>query len=105
MDTPNKRANSGLRFFILVAVVFFLFVFGHTLVSVYADWLWFVHDARQPEVFAKTFRSQAFLWVDGFVVSVAFIYLNARASLSSQSVYESAPTDENSRAAANVLGV
>ncbi len=104
----NKRGDrsglgSGARMVVLFAVVLILLASGKTLLGIYTDWLWYTHDARQPEVFAKAVKTQAALWTVGLIVAFLAIYLNARVSLSSQAVYDAVPQDENSRAAANVL--
>ena len=93
------------KFFVIIAVVLLLFAFGKTLVEVYADWLWFTHDAKQPEVFAKTVRTQVILWSIGLVFAFLVIYLNAKIALNHESIFDSAPADENARAAANLLAV
>ena len=104
---PGQRApqRPKTRTLVLIAAVVFFLVFGSALFQLYADWLWFVHDAQQPEVFAKTFRTRSLLWVSGMAVAVAFIFLNARASLSSQAVYDTLPRDDNARAAGNLLTI
>jgi uncharacterized membrane protein (UPF0182 family) len=103
--SPERSRRQMTKFFVLLAVVLFLFAFGTTLFQTYADWLWFTHDARQPDVYAKTFKTRALLWLIGLAVSFFAIYLNARASLDSQAIFDSAPSDENARAAAGVLAI
>ncbi len=101
----DRQRKRGTKLFLIVGVLFVLLAFGSTLFRIYADWLWFTHDARHPEVYAKTIQSHVFLWLTGMVVAFLAIYLNARASLNSQAVYDSAPADENARAAANALSI
>ncbi|HXH59869.1 MAG TPA: UPF0182 family protein [Fimbriimonadaceae bacterium] len=97
---PTRRVRPAL---ILAVLVVLLIAFAGTLLGIYTDYLWFVHDAQQPLVFDKTIRAQAGLWVIGLVVAFFAIYMNAHKALSSQSIFDSAPADENARAAANVL--
>jgi uncharacterized membrane protein (UPF0182 family) len=104
MSAQSER-KKGVRLFVTIGVVLVLLVFGKSIFQAYADWMWFRFDAQQPEVFAKTFGTRAFLWTAGLLVAFFSIYLNARASLRSQAVYDEAPQDENARAAANVLAV
>jgi uncharacterized membrane protein (UPF0182 family) len=101
----ERQRKRGVKALIIVAAIFVVFAFGSSLFQAYADWMWFTHDARQPDVFAKTFKTHALLWALGLAVSFFTIYLNARASLDSQAIYDSVPTDENARAAAGVLSI
>ena len=103
LEEGGRENARGVRLFVVILVAFLLLVFGKAIFEIYADWLWFVHDAKQPEVYAKTITTRAVLWVVGLVVSTLFIYLNARASLTSHSVYDGTPTDVNSPPAGNVL--
>ncbi|MCH8979572.1 MAG: UPF0182 family protein [Armatimonadetes bacterium] len=98
-----KARKGGIKLLVIFAVVVLLFSFGSKLLEFYTDWLWFKFDAMQEQVFIKKISAQVVLWLIGMSVTFVAIYLNARAALKSDSVFDTIPADENARAAANVL--
>lgn len=76
---PLTRKTKGcLGAALLISVLMFV---GPGAIQFYCDWLWYVHDGAQPEVFFKQWQIQIVLWVIGFAVSFLVIGLNLSKAL------------------------
>lgn len=82
-----------------------LFVLAMLLASVtpYTEYLWFVHDARQPRVFDVAYGTRGALFLAAFVVAWAMLYLNLRRAMSSTLVFLSAPETQGQTMIANAI--
>lgn len=68
---PMTEARQKLTIaFVVVALL--LLMFGGTLVSIYADYLWFVHDVGYPQLFSKQMRLKWLLF--GLVGAGFFVF-------------------------------
>lgn len=88
---------------VTILVVFVLFAVMTAGVRPYTDWLWFVHDAQQPEVFAIAWRNRLLLFFAAFVPSWLLLFHTVRLALSSTPVFDAAPDSLSERVVANVL--
>ena len=84
--TPRQlRIGCGLGLAVLLVVLL------TGMVGPYTDYLWFVHDARHPEVYLTAYAVRGRLFVIGFVVVLAVIYLNLARALKGTTIYERVP--------------
>ncbi len=110
MDTGRLVDDSGLgshgkaiKWALALIILFVALSFAYPLLGFYTDWQWFMHDARHPEVFAKTWNTRALLWGAGFIVSILFVALNVRRMTDVVAVYGDRPSGPQEAAAAGIL--
>lgn len=111
MYTPQEGSPSSdprtvrafRRWLVVFLALLVLLIFSTSLLQTYTDWLWFVHDAKQPEVFRKTIMTKLALWWSGAAFAFLVVYLNSRAAITFQSVYEGSPATEQARSASAIL--
>lgn len=86
-----KSVKRAVRTVTIVLIV--LFVLGVLLGSVgmYTDYLWFVHDVRQPQVFTRGLEAKGTLFFGAFLVTWAFLYFNLRRALKLALIYADTP--------------
>lgn len=85
--TPRQmRIGCGLG----LAVLFIVLLSG--MVTPYTDYLWFVHDARHPDVYLTALTVRGRLFIVAFVVALAMIYLNLSRALRGTTVYARVPS-------------
>lgn len=71
---------------VVIALVVLIASFGP-----YTEYLWFLQDARQPQVFAKMYETQGLLFVVGFIAALCIFYFNLRRALKLSMVYLDRP--------------
>lgn len=91
------------RWAVVLAAIVLLLVFGGRMLGLYTDWLWFTHDAGQPQVFSKMLVDRALLWVVGVVLAAAFLLVNIRLPMGFVPMFAGAPSNPAELAAANTL--
>ncbi|MCX7798877.1 MAG: UPF0182 family protein [Fimbriimonadales bacterium] len=69
----------------------------------YTDYLWFVHDAKRPEVFSLAYATRGQLFAIAFVVATFFLYWNLRRAASVMAVYAHQPETPGQLMVANAL--
>ncbi|MCO5296907.1 MAG: UPF0182 family protein [Fimbriimonadaceae bacterium] len=60
-------------------------------IAPYTDYLWYVHDARQPQVYLTAYAMRGKLFVVGFVVALGVLLLNLGKALTISVVYDKVP--------------
>ncbi|MCU0316809.1 MAG: UPF0182 family protein [Fimbriimonadaceae bacterium] len=96
VEGEEQQSGKG---FLVWAVVLALVVAVFSLFGKYTEWQWFLHDARQPEVFLKGIGTEAGLWVFGFVLAAIPLYLTTQYCLKMK--VKLPPRDLNTMAAAS----
>ncbi len=92
------RRGCGCGTFLLV-VIFLLSALGP-----YADYLWFVHDVKHPEVVTIGYGAQGSLFLIGFVISLTAFYWSLRTALKQSMVYFDRPINFGQRVVTNAMG-
>ncbi|GMV37996.1 MAG: UPF0182 protein [Fimbriimonadales bacterium] len=84
LSEHRQEMTRGRKVGIFLLVVLVLVIaFGGAATTAYMNWLWFLEDARQPQVFAVRFNTRLLLFAIGFVVSFLFLGLNVAGALRS----------------------
>lgn len=60
-------------------------------VTPYTNYLWFVHDVRQPQVFLKGYSTKGSLFLCAFLATWAFVYLNLKQAFGRSLIYIDRP--------------
>ncbi|MFW5697771.1 MAG: UPF0182 family protein, partial [Fimbriimonadaceae bacterium] len=112
-DTPRFTVEGGgaderrkaIRIVIAVVVAFVILGFGSSLLGIYTDWLWYTHDAQQPEVFQRIVSSRVTMWIIGFVVAFGVLFWNIRKATATVLIYSEAPQNPQERLAQEALNM
>lgn len=100
-EVNPKASRWPLIFFGVVLLV----VFANQIAVFVTDWLWYAHDAQQPEVFKKALATRGTIWSVTFAVCALCLHFNIRKALSLRVLYPSAPENQAQIAAARLLDV
>lgn len=84
--TPGQM-RIGCSILALVGVVVLLL----TAVTPYTDYLWYVHDARQPQVYLTAFAMRGKLFLVGFLVALVVLWFNLSKAFKISVVYDKVP--------------
>lgn len=90
-EVDLAQVRKSLRSATKIIVLIFI---GSVLLGVvrpYTEYLWFVHDARRPEVFVTAYSTRGWLFIASLLVSWLFLYFNLRKALSATLVYLNSP--------------
>ncbi len=87
---------------------FFLFAFivtglGQKVLTTYTDWLWFTHDAKQPEVFTNKIVTMFGIWGAVFVVSFIVLSWNTNLCLNAILYYFRIPSTFAEKIVVNII--
>lgn len=88
-----------------IAILGFLVLFSlvNALVRPYTDWLWYRHDAGQPEVFLTAWRNRLMLFAIAFVPAWLLVFDAVRRPLRTAQVFSRTPDSIGERLVANAL--
>jgi uncharacterized membrane protein (UPF0182 family) len=103
IDAAPPERRKATRSVIFGTFILLLLLFGGRLVTLYTDWLWFTHDAQQPQVFAKEVGTRAALWLGAFAIAATAFLLNFARPLRAVAVYRGVPESQPELMAANAL--
>lgn len=73
------------------------------LVRPYTDYLWFLHDARHPEVFATAYETKAMLFIAVFIPALLLLYFSLSRALQVGMVYLRIPETRGEQLVSNAL--
>jgi uncharacterized membrane protein (UPF0182 family) len=93
------RLGCGCLGLLVLALLFM------TVVRPYTDWLWFSHDARQPEVFTTAYATKAKLFVGVLVVCTLALYWSLAKALQVTMVYLRRPSTPGEQLISNAFGI
>lgn len=95
-----RRDSKPWKWAIPIAIVLFFL----SMVSPYCDYLWFLHDARQPQVFLLAVTTKGTLFSIALVLGVALSYFSLLVASKATLVYHFAPETAGEKMISNVLG-
>ncbi len=96
----NQKAS---RWPLLIISLGLIVVFANQISVFVTDWLWFAHDAQQPEVFKKALSTRGTIWTVAFAVSALCLHFNIKKALSLKVLYPATPSNQAQIAAARLL--
>ncbi len=95
----RKASKAGIGCLsLIVLIIAFL-----SMLRPYTDFLWYTHDARQPEVFTLAYATKGFLFSAAFVFAVAFVYLNLKKAFKVSPVYDRVPETSTEQMLAQIF--
>lgn len=79
----RRISGCGIAILSVLAVGFFALLSA----GPYADFLWFAHDVRHPEVFSKVYETEGLLFVCAFIPTWLLIYASLRQAFTLSLIY------------------
>lgn len=83
----RRKPGCAITWVVLVA----LFVVLMNVLAPFTQYLWFLHDARQPRVFTLQYTVRGMLFLPSFLFAWAFLYFNLRQAFNLSLVFLSTP--------------
>jgi len=81
---PRTKARL-MRWFVLFGILLFLLIFGSSFFRLWANYLWYVYDAKATVVFTIYYKTRLFLFFAGFLISASLLLWNTKYALSALS--------------------
>lgn len=103
MDEGRPPRTISVKWLILIGVVFLILMFGSTVAGFITEYLWFTHDAQQPDVFVRRFWTHVVLWIIGFVLGLLAIGFSAKVAVKTPIIYD--VTKSGPQVAASLAGL
>lgn len=96
----RRAVRTGRLLLILVLIA----AISLSVVSPYTEYLWYLQDARQPQVILKGYQTRGTLFMAAFLISWAFVWLNFRQALRVTLVFlNTSPTSAQEAALSNLV--
>ncbi|HWD42045.1 MAG TPA: UPF0182 family protein [Fimbriimonas sp.] len=102
-DVDPAQVRRVLRVGKFLFVLLILFVVVMSTLGPTTEYLWFVHDARHPEVFQKAYSVRSLLFAVAFVAGWAVLYANLRKALTTTMVFLDAPSSRGQLMVTNAI--
>lgn len=83
--------------------IFILLILIYASLGAFTEYLWFVHDARQPKVFTLQYSIRGLLFAFSFAISVAVMWFSLSRALKVALVYIRVPETLGERIFSNLL--
>jgi uncharacterized membrane protein (UPF0182 family) len=96
-----RRAGRGL---LIVGGLFVLFLIVSASLVPSTEFLWFLHDARHPEVFTTAYSARGTLFAASFFISWIVLYGNLKLALNQTMVFLEAPSSRGQLIVTNAIG-
>jgi hypothetical protein len=104
-DVDPAKLRSAARWGFFLLVVLLVCVVGFSSLVPATEYLWFLHDARHPEVFAKSYVVRSMLFTIAFLASWAVLYGNIRLAFNLTMVFLEAPTSRGQVLVTNAIAL
>jgi uncharacterized protein len=98
-----KSVKRVARIAAAVGILLFLFVFISAGIGPYTEYLWFLHDARHPEVFDRAYSTRGLLFGVSFVVGWVVLYANLRRALTLTMIFLDSPASKGQQLVTNAI--
>ncbi len=98
-----KQTKRAVRWFKIIAGILGLIVFLLAALNPYVDYLWYLHDVRQPQVFTLAYQTRALLFVPSFLFTWALLFFSLRRALKLSLVYIDTPETRGQVLLSNAL--
>lgn len=102
-DVDPESLKKLFRFVVIVAVVFIVFLIGSASLVPTTEYLWFLHDARHPEVFRTGYETRGLLFCTTFVIGWLVLYANLRLAFNLTMVFLAAPSSRGQLLVTNAI--
>lgn len=99
----EKERRKVLRWGGIVLGVLALIVIVISALSPYVDYLWYLHDARQPQVFTVAYETKGLLFLPAFFLTWALFHFSFKRALGLSLVYLEGPTTTGQVLISNAL--
>jgi uncharacterized membrane protein (UPF0182 family) len=102
-DVDPAAVRRATRFLLTIVGLFVLFVVVSGALVPSTEYLWFLHDARHPDVFTKAYQARGLLFSISFVVGWLFLYFNLKVAFNQTMVFLDAPSSAGARLVTNAI--
>ncbi len=102
-ELDPAQVRRALRIGRLLLILIVLAVLGSAAVVPYTNFLWFKHDARQPEVFSTAYEARSLLFTSSFVFAWLLLWGSLHRALSVTLVFLKVPDNVGEKLLSNAL--
>src|SRR5579862_4790241 len=88
----EKDRRRAIRWGIIVIGIVILVTVILSILSPYVDYLWYLHDARQPQVFTLSYETKALLFAPAFLLSWALLHFSLKRAFRLSLIYLENPS-------------
>src|ERR1051325_3451751 len=83
----DKEKRRAIRWGVIVLILLLLVVVTLGTLSPYVDYLWYLHDARQPQVFTLAYETKGLLFVPAFALTWALLHFSLKRAFRLSLIY------------------
>ena len=102
-DIDPASLRRFVRFASIAGILLLIFVFVTATLAPYTEYLWYLHDARHPEIFDKSYSTRGLLFVVSFFVGWLVLYANLRRALTLTMVFLDSPGSRGQQLVTNAI--
>lgn len=99
----DKEKRRAVRWGVIILALLGLAVVILGALSPYVDYLWYLHDARQPQVFTLAYETKGILFVPAFFLTWALLHFSLKRAFKLSLIYIENPTTTGEVLVSNAL--
>ncbi|MFI5385452.1 MAG: UPF0182 family protein [Fimbriimonadales bacterium] len=99
----DKERRRAIRWGVIVLLILLLVMLIMGTLSPYVDYLWYVHDARQPQVFTLALATKGLLFLPAFFVTWALLHFSLKRAFKLSLIYIDSPSTTGQVMISNAL--
>jgi len=99
----EKDRRRAIRWGVIVFGIIILAILVMATVSPYVDYLWYLHDARQPRVFTLAYETRGLLFVPAFLATWLLLHFSLKRAFRLSLVYLESPSTTGQVLMSNAL--
>src|SRR5579862_6989857 len=99
----EKDKRRVIRWGVIVLGALFLVILATATLSPYVDYLWYLHDAREPRVFTLAYETRGLLFLPAFLATWILLHFSLKRALRLSLVYLESPSSTGQVLISNAL--
>jgi uncharacterized protein len=99
----EKERRRVTRWGLIVLLTLVGLVLIASILAPYVDYLWFVHDVRQPQVFTRAYETKGLLLLPAFFATWALLHFSLKRAFKLSLIYLEGPTTTGQALISNAL--
>lgn len=99
----DKEKRRVVRWGLIILILLVTVIVLMATLAPYVDYLWYVHDARQPQVFTRAYEARGLLFVPAFFASWVLLHFSLKRAFRLSLIYLDSPTSTGQVLISNAL--
>lgn len=99
----DKERRRAIRWGGIVLLILLLAIVIMGTLTPYVDYLWYLHDARHPEVFTLSYETRGLLFLPAFILTWALLHFSLKRALKLSLIYLDSPATTGQVLISNAL--